>query len=207
MGSRGWTPVRRHTVPRLRPWLPWTLLAITQTWKRALLEFLAQLQRGIWEKPERGPLLPHYQVICSPPHLVQRPHRHFAHIVGHMFPAGALWVTGGDSCSVPQVPWAEKQLWSLARSFWPILSCCGVNPQAPSNPSHPRALDPQPGAWASASPLSVWCGLHNHLFVLLGAEGLSLSAEEAAEDKECLKQIRREPDLDVKPWTPRLFSC
>lgn len=40
--------MRRHTVPRLRPWLPWTLLAITQTWNRTWLELLAQLWRDSW---------------------------------------------------------------------------------------------------------------------------------------------------------------
>lgn len=30
--------MRRHTVPRLRLWLPWTLSAMTQTWNRDLLK-------------------------------------------------------------------------------------------------------------------------------------------------------------------------
>lgn len=42
--------------------------------------------------------------VGNHPDLVQWPHRHFAHIVGHVLPAGTLRVAGGDPCSVPQVP-------------------------------------------------------------------------------------------------------
>lgn len=91
-------------------------------------------------RDQRGNPSSHSQVACSPPHLVQWPHRHFAHIVGHMLPAGALRVARGDPCSVPQVPWGETQPRSSEKSFWPILSCCGVSPQLPLNPPLPRAL-------------------------------------------------------------------
>lgn len=38
------------------------------------------------------------------PDLIQRPHGHSAHIVGHVLPAGALWVAGRDPLAIPQVP-------------------------------------------------------------------------------------------------------
>lgn len=112
-------------------------------------------QLGTGDRPGRSTLVPNASHPLSP-HLVQRSHRHFAHIVRHVFPTGALRIAGGDPCSVPQVPWTEKQPRSSAKSFWPTLACCGVNPNSPSNPSHPRALDgPQPGAWAIANPVSL----------------------------------------------------
>lgn len=184
--------MRRHTVPRLRPWLPWTLLAITQTWNRLLLGQL-DTEGG----DQRGDPSSHSQETRSPlPHLVQGSHRHFAYIVGYMLPAGALRVAGGDPCSVPQVPWGGKQPRSSDKSFWPILACCGVNSQlfSPPNPSHPRALldDLQPGAWATASPVSLCGRLHKHPSVPFGAHSPSLSAGAEAEDKGCLKQMKRD---------------
>lgn len=143
------------------------------------------------------------RLLC--PHLVQRSHRHSAHVVGDVLPTGALGIAGGDPCSVPQVPWTEKQPRSSAKSFWPILACCGVNPNSPSNPSHPRALDdPQLGAWATANPVSLWARLHNRLIVPLGADSLSHSEGEA-KDKECFKQIKKKTGSGSNPWAPRLF--
>lgn len=67
-------------------------------------------QRG-WGGPEREPDTPSPRPqgarppsIPISPDLVQGPHRHVAHIVGHVLPAVALRVAGRDPLAVPQVP-------------------------------------------------------------------------------------------------------
>lgn len=97
--------------------------------------------RGSWIPggDQEGNPSSHGQVTRSPPpHLVQRPHRNFAYIVGHVLPAGALRVARRDPCSVPQVPWGEKQPGSSEKSFGPILAGCGVSPWLPLQSFTPK---------------------------------------------------------------------
>lgn len=46
--------------------------------------------------------------VGDDPDLVQGPHGHAAHVVGHVLPAGALRVAGHDPLAVPQVLWGRK---------------------------------------------------------------------------------------------------
>lgn len=47
-------------------------------------------------------------LVSNDPDLVQGPHRHRAHVVGHVNPAAALGVAGSHSLAVPQVPWGDR---------------------------------------------------------------------------------------------------
>lgn len=93
------------------------------------------------ERPERGSRFPLPRGRISSTHLVQWPHRHFAHIVGHVLPAGALRVAGGDPCSVPQVPWGGKQPRSSS-PFGPSWNTVGSIPRPPPPILHTQGATP-----------------------------------------------------------------
>lgn len=101
-------------------------------------------------RPERKPRAPQSPTPGFPD-LVQGPHRHSAHVVGHVLPAGALWVAGRDPLAVPQVPWGEKGV--LAKG--PPQALPAVEPRVlgvTSGPTKPSSLTTEVQAVASLCP-------------------------------------------------------